>query len=64
MAEENKRALLQISCGDLGDHPYEIEKNLQPLLKLALQGSAIVLLDEADAFLADRRIAKLIFKAP
>jgi DNA polymerase III delta prime subunit len=58
VAEENKRALLQISCGDLGDHPYEIEKNLQPLLKLALQGSAIVLLNEADAFLADRRIAK------
>jgi hypothetical protein len=58
MAEENKRALLPISCGDLGQHPYEIERNLQPLLKLALQGSAIVLIDEADTFLADKRAVK------
>ena len=58
MAEESKRPLLPISCGDLGQHPYEMERNLQPLLKLAVQVSAIVLIDEADTFLADRRVAK------
>lgn len=58
IAEENQRALLPISCGDLGQYPYEIERNLQPLLKLALQVSAIVLIDEADTFLTDRRVAK------
>jgi SpoVK/Ycf46/Vps4 family AAA+-type ATPase len=58
MAEENKRALLPISCGDLGQNSYDIERNLQPLLKLALQVSAIVLIDEADTFLADRGAAK------
>jgi SpoVK/Ycf46/Vps4 family AAA+-type ATPase len=54
MAEEDKRALLRISCGDLGQHPYEVERKLQALLKLALRGSAIVLIDEADTFLAKR----------
>lgn len=54
MAEEDKRALVRISCGDLGQHPYEVERNLQALLKLALRGSAVVLIDEADTFLAKR----------
>jgi SpoVK/Ycf46/Vps4 family AAA+-type ATPase len=54
MAEEDKRALLRISCGDLGQHPYDVETKLQALLKLALRGSAIVLIDEADTFLAKR----------
>lgn len=54
MAEEDKRPLVRISCGDLGQHPYEVERNLQALLKLALRGSAIVLIDEADTFLAKR----------
>ena len=54
MAEEDKRALLRISCGDLGQHPYDVEHKLQALLKLALRSSAIVLIDEADTFLAKR----------
>jgi SpoVK/Ycf46/Vps4 family AAA+-type ATPase len=54
MAEEDKRALVRISCGDLGQHPFEVEIKLQALLKLALRGSAIVLIDEADTFLARR----------
>ncbi len=54
MAEEDKRALLRISCGDLGQHPYEVERNLQALLKLALRSSAVVLIDEADTFLTER----------
>jgi SpoVK/Ycf46/Vps4 family AAA+-type ATPase len=45
---------VRISCGDLGRHPYEVERNLQALLKLALRVSAIVLIDEADTFLAKR----------
>lgn len=54
MAEEDKRALVRISCGDLGQFPYEVDQKLQALLKLALRGSAIVLIDEADTFLARR----------
>ena len=54
IAEEDKRALLQISCGDLGEHPIDIERSLQALLKLAMRCSAIVLIDEADTFLAKR----------
>lgn len=54
MAEEDKRPLVRISCGDLGQHPYEVERRLQAILKLALRGSAIVLIDEADTFLARR----------
>ncbi|KAL9042371.1 MAG: hypothetical protein Q9214_003802, partial [Letrouitia sp. 1 TL-2023] len=54
MAEEVKRVLVQISCGDLEREPFKIEKSLEALLKLALQGSGIVLIDEADKFLAKR----------
>ena len=54
VAEEQKRVLLRISCGDLGQHPYALDRDLQVLLKLALRGAAIVLLDEADNFLAKR----------
>ena len=54
MAEEDKRALLRLSCGDLRRNPWELERSLRALLKLALRGSAIVLMDEADAFLAKR----------
>jgi SpoVK/Ycf46/Vps4 family AAA+-type ATPase len=54
IAEETKRTLLRISCGDLGRSPYEIDRRLQTLLKLASQSAAIVLIDEADTFLAKR----------
>ena len=54
VAEEAQRGLLRISCGDLKQRPFELERSLQPLLKLALRGSAIVLIDEADSFLAKR----------
>ncbi|KAH8886177.1 P-loop containing nucleoside triphosphate hydrolase protein [Thozetella sp. PMI_491] len=54
LAEEEKRPLLRISCGDLGHFPSDVDRSLQALLKLASHASAIVLLDEADAFLAKR----------
>ena len=54
IAEQQKRALLRISCSDLGQYPDEVERNLEALLKLALRGSAIVLIDEADTFLSKR----------
>ncbi|KAH8681802.1 hypothetical protein BX600DRAFT_447332 [Xylariales sp. PMI_506] len=54
LAEQDKRALLRISSGDLGQHPYDVDRNLESLLKLAVRGSMIVLIDEADTFLAKR----------
>lgn len=54
MAEEVERALLRISCSDLGDNPYDVERKLDALLKLAIRCEAIVLVDEADTFLSRR----------
>lgn len=48
------KPLLRISCGDLGEGPYEFDQKLEALLKLALRALAIVLIDEADTFLAKR----------
>jgi SpoVK/Ycf46/Vps4 family AAA+-type ATPase len=45
---------MRISSSDLGQYAYEADSKLQSLLKLALKCSAIVLIDEADVFLAKR----------
>jgi SpoVK/Ycf46/Vps4 family AAA+-type ATPase len=54
IAEQEHRPLLRITSGDLGRYSWEAEEKLQSLLKLALKCSAIVLIDEADVFLAKR----------
>jgi SpoVK/Ycf46/Vps4 family AAA+-type ATPase len=54
IAEQKQRALLRISCGDLGKDPWDTDRELHSLLKLALKCSAIVLIDEADVFLSKR----------
>ncbi|KAH7032677.1 P-loop containing nucleoside triphosphate hydrolase protein [Microdochium trichocladiopsis] len=54
MAEQQKRALIRVTSGDLGDHPGEVDQRLTALLELALRASAVVLIDEADTFLAKR----------
>ncbi|OTA86721.1 hypothetical protein M434DRAFT_81878 [Hypoxylon sp. CO27-5] len=54
VAEKSKVALYAMSAGDLGTKPSDVEKNLEQALELCSMWDAILLLDEADVFLAAR----------
>ncbi|KAM6476117.1 hypothetical protein HDV62DRAFT_256961 [Trichoderma sp. SZMC 28011] len=53
-AEANHKPLLPITCGDLGTSPKEVEAKLQEAFQLAQLWKCVLLLDEADIFLAHR----------
>ncbi|RWA07793.1 hypothetical protein EKO27_g7312 [Xylaria grammica] len=53
-AEAYKRPLLPITCGDLGSSPRDVEKKLDEAFQLAQLWDCVLLLDEADIFLAQR----------
>ncbi|CAJ0551548.1 Ff.00g114780.m01.CDS01 [Fusarium sp. VM40] len=55
VAEKFKKPLFQITCGDLGSTAKEVEDALQKNFALANRWGCILLLDEADVFLAERR---------
>ncbi|KAH8776082.1 hypothetical protein F5882DRAFT_359889 [Hyaloscypha sp. PMI_1271] len=59
VAEYTKRPLLSITAADLGDDPFELEKNLLRFFKDANSWDAIVLLDEADVYLERRSVSDL-----
>ena len=48
------KPLLPITCGDLGLQPKEVEATLQISFQLAQAWDCVMLLDEADIFLAQR----------
>ncbi|KAJ2985633.1 hypothetical protein NUW58_g5428 [Xylaria curta] len=54
VAEMFKKPLFQITCGDLGTSASEVEKALEMHFSLANKWGCILLLDEADVFLAAR----------
>ncbi|KAL8366418.1 hypothetical protein RB595_004951 [Gaeumannomyces hyphopodioides] len=54
VAEMFKKPLFQITCGDLGSTAQEVEKALETNFTLANRWDCILLLDEADVFLAER----------
>ncbi|KAF7538198.1 hypothetical protein G7054_g3188 [Neopestalotiopsis clavispora] len=54
IAEVFKRPLFQITCGDLGTTAKEVESALETNFTLANKWGCILLLDEADVFLAQR----------
>lgn len=54
MADKTKRALFPITCGDIGETAMEVEKNLHHNFRLAHRWGCVLLLDEADVFLAKR----------
>lgn len=54
IAEVTKRPLYVISSGELGSKPTEIHSRLTEIFELAELWDAVVLLDEADVFLAAR----------
>ncbi|KAF9877007.1 AAA family ATPase [Colletotrichum karsti] len=54
VADDTQRPLYPITCGDIGDTALEVEKNLQHNFQLAHKWGCVLLLDEADVFLAKR----------
>jgi SpoVK/Ycf46/Vps4 family AAA+-type ATPase len=55
VAAWTKRPLYPITCGDIGERPSEIEQNLGQHFSLAHRWGCVLLIDEADVFLAARR---------
>ncbi|ORY62059.1 uncharacterized protein BCR38DRAFT_466837 [Pseudomassariella vexata] len=54
VAELFKKPLIQVTCGDLGTTAREVEKALEMNFAYANKWDCILLLDEADVFLAGR----------
>lgn len=54
VADDTKRPLFPITCGDIGETASEVEHNLQKNFQLAHKWGCVLLLDEADIFLAKR----------
>ncbi len=54
MAEHTQRPLFAITCGDIGETAEEVERNLDRCFQLAHRWGCVLLLDEADVFLAQR----------
>ncbi|KAI4262402.1 MAG: hypothetical protein L6R42_002424, partial [Xanthoria sp. 1 TBL-2021] len=54
VAAYTKRPLFPITCGDIGQTALEVETNLEDIFRLARKWGCVLLLDEADVFLAKR----------
>ncbi|KAL9616246.1 MAG: hypothetical protein Q9160_008872 [Pyrenula sp. 1 TL-2023] len=54
VAAANGRPLFQLTCGDLGLTPAEVEKTLREVFRYAQLWNCVLLLDECDIFLAQR----------
>ncbi|PON29699.1 hypothetical protein TGAM01_v201065 [Trichoderma gamsii] len=54
VAQANGKPLFSITCGDLGITPKEVEEELNGIFRLANLWDCVLLLDEADVFLARR----------
>lgn len=54
VAQANGKPLFTITCGDLGITPKEVEEELNGIFRLANLWDCVLLLDEADVFLARR----------
>ncbi|KAL8310283.1 hypothetical protein RB597_010213 [Gaeumannomyces tritici] len=54
VAAYTRRPLFPITCGDIGYEPEKVEANLEKLFRLAHKWGCVMLIDEADVFLAER----------
>ncbi|KAI8944575.1 hypothetical protein F4801DRAFT_594846 [Xylaria longipes] len=54
VADHAKRPLFPITCGDIGETATEVERNLHYNFRMAHKWGCVLLLDEADVFLAKR----------
>ncbi|KAI1739544.1 hypothetical protein F4680DRAFT_421889 [Xylaria scruposa] len=59
VANANQKPLFPITCGDLGLEPDQVETKLGHIFQLANRWNCVLLLDEADIFLADRKLDNL-----
>lgn len=59
IAEEMETPLYVMSAGDLGLDPGQVEIKLQGVLDMCTRWNAILLLDEADVFLEERKLHEL-----
>lgn len=59
VAQANNKPLFVITCGHLGFEPSEVEENLRQIFRLAHLWDCVLLLDEADVFLARRDLVDL-----
>ncbi|KAI0855031.1 hypothetical protein F4860DRAFT_497599 [Xylaria cubensis] len=59
VANANQKPLFPITCGDLGLEPDQVEAKLGHIFQLANRWNCVLLLDEADIFLADRKLDNL-----
>ena len=54
VAEVARRPLITLSSGEMGDNSISVEKRLNAEFRLAEAWNAVLLLDEADVFMAER----------
>ncbi|RSL39551.1 hypothetical protein CEP53_013974 [Fusarium sp. AF-6] len=54
VATHTKKPLYPITCGDIGYRPEDVERNMENHFRLAHKWGCVLLLDEADVFLAKR----------
>ena len=54
VAEFTKKPLFPITCGDIGETARDVEENLDRCFQMANKWGCVLLLDEADVFLAQR----------
>ncbi|KAK5653012.1 hypothetical protein OQA88_9298 [Cercophora sp. LCS_1] len=54
VAAHTKKPLYPITCGDIGYRPEDVERNMEAHFRLAHKWGCVLLLDEADVFLAKR----------
>lgn len=59
VAELAEKPLFCVTCGDIGTKPEDAEKYLESVLHLGKSWGCVVLLDEAEVFLEQRRLTDL-----
>jgi len=59
IADLYERPLYSVTSGDLGTDPEAIEQKLHRIFDYAVAWNAVLLLDEADVFLAERNLENL-----
>ena len=59
IADLYERPLYSITSGDIGTNPDEVEKKLHKIFDYASMWNCVLLLDEADVFLAERDLENL-----
>ncbi|KAI1479212.1 hypothetical protein F4774DRAFT_138082 [Daldinia eschscholtzii] len=59
IAEYTGRALLSLTCGDIGTDEVQMEEQLSKWFRLAEKWGAVILIDEADVYLEKRQMTDL-----